>query len=298
MGKENGSDVREEIGMYLAVQKESKVNIGEDCMQKKPVSVQIQNKHKDVRIQMKENRNKEPIQCFPKESRTLKHEAQRIKEPVEELTRKMQILEVESEFDEDLFELVDRRDMLVVMNETLHHILPRNAIAAFIGQLNADEKKEILLEFVRFNPGNDSDVTVEEYEQIQGGNQEKIEEMLPRVLMSLRSNLTSGPNKRSDDPKGKADDFDPNYSPGGGLDEISRLYRIAYDAIKSLNGIDSTREGLIKTIKEILKEAERKLAEKQGIVGEDAYKHTKLEPGNFNNWVLPTENEGWKKKRN
>lgn len=286
--------------MYLSSKKEAQRDIkGICCTPKESTAIQLQNEHRDVRIQLKTNRTNGPIQCFPEESRTLKHEAKKIQDEIAALRTEMELLTVDSEFDEELWKLGDIYYPLKIMNEKMHHILPRNAIKKFIKKLNPNEKKEILLEFVKFTPTSDSDVTKEEYIQILQGDEKTINEMLPRILMSLRSNLTYGPANRSDDPKGKENDLDPNYLPSGELDDISKLYQIAFDAINQLDKDEDkdNRENLINIVRTSFHEAERILAERQGITGDDAYKYTVLEHGNPENWVYSVENNNWKKRR-
>lgn len=279
--------------MYEEMRKREQDDTGGTVRKVKKKSLQGKSDYKNPRIQLKRNNygSKEIVQCSDWQSRTLEHEADEIKDEVKERIRKLEIdmsmVEVESQFDDELYNLYMKKEKINMVHQTLHHILPRNAIDQFIQNLNDEKKREILLKFVRYA---DNDVTKEEYEHIKNGNNTKfLNSILKRTLMSLRSNLTFGPTKRSDDPKGKQNDFDPNYVLGknGELDEISKLYEEAYKRIKELQNMEGTEKNeSIQFIVDKLVEAESKLAQKQGLTGEDAYRHTKLEVGNPDNWEL------------
>lgn len=250
----------------------------------------------DFHIQYKSTPNRENvIQCFPGESRTLANEAKKIREEVKKSVAELEIklagFEISSQFDDRYSDLFAETRKLSEIHETLHHILSRSSIGKFIRSLRKDEKRNILLTFLRYTGEEEGDVTQEEYDMIQNGTGARrdalIDSMLEKTLKSLRSNLTFGPAKRSDDPK---DGFDPNYVYGSGqIDAISACYKEAYDKINELQTpliSSQKRDRLVAEIVEKLKEAESLLAIKQNLTGEDAYRRTRLEMGKKENWIL------------
>lgn len=152
------------------------------------------------------------------------------------------------------------------------------------------QHSEILIKFLRYNPNTPTknDVTDEEYALIMQGEPEIINEMLKRTLLSLRSNLTLGPSGREDDPKGKEDDFDPNYK-GGELDDISKIYRLAYDRIEELKQLSPSHEKYLELLDEVpvlFESAEKMLAVKQGKIYNSAYLDTELEIYDSTKWCI------------
>ncbi len=252
--------------------------------------------YQDFHIQYRSAPNRENvIQCFPGESRTLTNEAKKIREGVKKSVAEMEIAladcEISSQFDDEYSDLFVETRKFSEIHETLHHILSRSSIEKFIRSLREDEKRNILLTFLRYTGEEEGDVTQEEYDMIQHGEgaqvDDLIESMLKKTLKSLRSNLTFGPTKRSDDPK---DGFDPNYVHGSGqIDAISACYKEAYDKINELQTLlisSQKRDRLVAEIVEKLKEAESLLAIKQNLTGADAYRRTRLEMGKKENWIL------------
>lgn len=249
--------------------------------------------HIRYRADAKPQSNAKVIQCFPEESRTLTREAKEIREATKRRAKELELeisdLDIHSQFDDDIYELSDQMQMLPAVHETLHHILSRSSIDKLIRNLNPEEKKKVLLTFLRYTGGGGDDVTQEEYEKITAGTDKEssdlVNQMLERTLKSLRSNLTFGPTDRRDDPK---DGFDPNYVPGSGgqMDEISACYGQVYVKIGELQNNSARHNELVEEIVEHLKQAESLLAQKQGLIGADAYRHTRLEMGKIKNWVL------------
>lgn len=281
----------------------------ENIVARQPEKYNTEIKYQDMYIRYGNNdyNSKNTIQCFKEESRTLEAEVKKIKDEVEKMVNDLELemsdFDISSQFDDDYYELFCKTQNLPLVHQTLHHILPRHMIGAFIEKLNMDEKKNILLKFLRYTEGGENDVTASELEKIRavgtpaedkdGEGKKLIDDMLERTLKSLRSNMVFGPTQRSDDPKGKKYDLDPNYIRGshGKLDAISICYKEVYDKILELQNLQNNKKQIIGEIVEKLKEAETILARKQGITGEDAYRHTRLEMGRIQDWVLHLEDK-------
>lgn len=109
-------------------------------------------------------------------SRTLKRERKAINNENERLRAEWSIQEAESEFDDELAEAYDRYSRQEFYTQTLHHKLPQREIRDYINELTQEEKKDLLLHFLRYDPEkpDSNDVTSEEYSQILSGTDHEL----------------------------------------------------------------------------------------------------------------------------
>lgn len=203
----------------------------------------------------------------------------------ERLRAEWSIQEAESEFDDELAEAYDRYSRQEFYTQTLHHKLPQREIRDYIN-VTQEEKKDLLLHFLRYDPEkpDSNDVTSEEYSQILSGtDHELIDSFLESTLVSLRSNLTFGPTKRCDDPKNQEDHFDPNFMDGD-LENISQIYKYVHELLLEIKQFPKRKKELLDLIPVLMEAAETELAVKQGMIFNTGYKHTHLEPYDVSLW--------------
>lgn len=154
----------------------------------------------------------------------------------------------------------ESKNAIVPANITkkIHHTLPQHKIKEFCNMINFQDKIRILqilgreldgIQFqgdtIKFTTRTGSIILATQTEPSNSNEEKVLNEKVLATLLSLRSNLTIGPNKRLDDPK---DNLDPNTDEQGNLDQISAIYQTIYSQIDECTATIQKQENAIAEI--------------------------------------------------
>lgn len=140
----------------------------------------------------------------------------------------------------------------VGIGKKIHHTLPQKKIRKFFEMIDFKDKIRILQILGREADGiKFQDDTIElssrtgpktlatQSEPSDSDEEKVLNQKVLATLLSLRSNLTLGPERRLDDPK---DTLDPNMDAEGNLDNISQIYQTIYSKIDECAATIQERE--------------------------------------------------------
>ncbi len=225
--------------------------------------------------------------------------------------------------------LIDEREAAVMPEELkehnkIHHTLPRKKIRELSDMLEVRNLIQILEIFgresdgVRQNEHNMSlssrkgPISFSKANPLLDENARKVlKDKVLITLQSLRSNLTLGPDLRSNDP---GEQLDPNREASGDMDELSKIYDAIFTKISACSSLIKEKNDKLTKMKPLpyseiepiasaynerireqidsiialLQQAERILAESQ----HTTIKETQLRPYDKENWIPYTVGRG------